>query len=250
MNPSIFRERKPGGRKTFDLEAVVLAGGLGTRLKSVLADTPKILAPLGGRPLLDTFIDKLLEGGAARIILCVGYLRDQIIEYVRRRAQEDGRYRLIEFSKEQWPLGTGGALKNAASLVKKKTFFIMNGDTLHEIDIAALRLFHLKTNGAITIAVHVSNREDVGRMRVDASARILGFEEKSADKNLPVSTGVYMMNKDVLAKMPSGPFSLEYDFFPTFVQKFPCYAFFSEGDVIDIGTPERYHSAKKRYTQN
>lgn len=247
MKRHTFHKEKTGKYAFSDIDVVILAGGLGTRFAGVMADTPKILAPLGRRFLLDILVEQLFACGVRRIILCVGHLKEHIIEYVRKAALRDERFRIIEFSEEETLLGTGGALKNAEPLIRGEHFVVMNGDTVYEMDLVAFHGSHMEKAGVVSIAAKPSDRVDVGRMRVDPTARILSFEEKRGNKDFPINAGVYLMHKQVLSYMPAGVFSLEYDFFPEFVKRFPCYAFQIKGEVIDIGTPERYNLANKRY---
>lgn len=228
------------------IDVVILAGGLGTRFASVMADTPKILAPLDGTPLLDILVKKLSDFGVGRIILCIGHLKEQVMAYVRKAALNDERFRLIEFSEEENPLGTGGALKNAEPLIRGEHFVVMNGDTLYEIDLAAFYRSHIRKEGTLSIATKSSDRSDAGRICVGSGERILSFEEKSGNKAFPISAGIYVMHRQAFSHMPDGVFSLEYDFFPEFVKRFSCHAFSVKGDAIDIGTPDRYNLANKR----
>ena len=231
-----------------EIDVVILAGGFGTRFASVVKDTPKILAPMGGRPLLDIIMDRLSRNGTGRVILCLGYLRDKVTAYVRNKSLIDDKFSKIEISEEENPLGTGGALKNAESLIRSDNFIVMNGDTLHQFNLELFHRFHQDNNGMLSILTTQSDRKDVGQIRVDDSGCILGFEERGGDSGTMVSAGLYIMRKQALVHMPDGEFSLEYDFFPEFVKLFPCHAFITDGVVLDIGTPERYYQAQNTYT--
>lgn len=235
------------GQDISGVDAVILAGGLGTRMANVMPSTPKILAPIGGRPLLNIFVEQLRAHGVERIILCVGHLRDKVMEYVRTAAETDARFRNVLCSEETEPLGTGGALKNAEPLIRAEYVLVMNGDTIYDTDLSALHRFHEEKGGVVSIAAKLTDRRDAGRIRVSPDARITGFDERSSNMELPMNAGVYLMHRQAFGHMPQGAFSLEYDFFPKVVQALPCYAFLMEGDALDIGTPERYERAKQTY---
>lgn len=227
-----------------EVDVVILAGGLGTRLRGVLGDVPKVLALVGGRPFLDILLDRLFAQKVGRIILCVGHLKEAVKDHVRDMARKDQRFRCIEFSEEESPLGTGGAIKNAQALIRGEDCIVMNGDTLTDIDVRQLYHFHKKRGGLVTIAAVASNgRDDVGRVVVDDEGKILGFNEKEKTRSSLLNSGTYVMHKKVFSHMPNAPFSLEHDFFPRLVADLSCYAFIAKGDVLDIGTPERYNAA-------
>lgn len=227
-----------------NVDVVVLAGGLGTRLRSVVSDKPKVLAPVRGKPFLDHVLESLFAQGLRRVILCVGHMREQVGAYVAERAASDPRFRGVVCSEEVEPLGTGGAIKNAKSLIASDQFFVMNGDTIAHIDFSAMIDFHMKHGGEISIATtRADDPTSSGTIIADANGRIGGFREKTEQGSGFVNAGTYLMNKNVLEKMPSGTFSIETDFFPHAVKEMRCYAFVMDGSFLDIGTPERYHGA-------
>lgn len=227
-------------------DAVILAGGLGTRLRSVVPDRPKVLAEVAGRPFLGVLLDHLFSQGVGRAVLCVSYRKEQIVEYVRREKAAHDRWGAVVFSEENEPLGTGGAVKNAEEMVRSEHFFVLNGDTLSGVPLPKLYDAHRSKNGMLTIAVApVPGRADVGSIDLGPDGRIKGFRERAAERAGFVNAGTYVMQKDVFRHMPSGVFSLETDFFPDIVARQPCYAFVADVDVLDIGTPERYTRAKE-----
>lgn len=228
-------------------DAVILCGGKGTRLKSLTAEKPKILVPVGGRPLMDTLLTNLSGAGFRRIILGVGHLKHKIREYLQ---ENEGRYGgiSIEISEEETPLGTGGGLKKAGSLVKSDEFLVMNGDIIFNLNFEKFYQFHGAKKGKLSMALtHPQAENEYGGVSVDAEKRITGFKEK--DDNLEgkfINAGIYFMNRELLPLMPSGQFSLEHDFFPKMIGG-GFYGFVAPGRFIDIGTPGRYAKANKEW---
>ncbi|MDP2598914.1 MAG: sugar phosphate nucleotidyltransferase [Candidatus Liptonbacteria bacterium] len=222
-----------------NIDAVVLCGGQGTRLRSVLGDTQKVVAPIGSRTLLDVLMANLSSQGFARLILCVGHLKKQIIDKYRTLPN-------IVFSEENAPLGTGGAVKNAEKLITSDDFFVMNGDSIFNgLDASEFYDFHKKHGALVSLALAEPREDkDFGGVVLAKSNKITAFTEKNElDETKFMSGGVYFMKNDALRLMPEKPFSLENDFFPKLTNG-SLYGFFSPGEVLDIGTPERYERAK------
>lgn len=223
-----------------ETDVVILCGGLGTRLRPVVSDHPKILAKIKEKAFLDILIDNLTEQGFTSIILCVGYLKEQI----KNHFNSDSDYS-ITFSEEEQPLGTGGAIKKAKPLIKSNPFFVMNGDSICNINFREFFKFHINKKGILSIVLARTEKvQDFGSVVLDSSQRITSFKEKSACTNeCLVNAGIYLMQKEVFPYMPSqNHFSLEYDFFPRLI-KDKCYGFITESELTDIGTPERYEKA-------
>ena len=221
-----------------DLEVLILCGGLGTRLCSMLPDQPKGLATIGNKTFLDVQVDELLDIGFQRFIFCVGHLKNKIIEHFQTR--EDGDF---VFSEEENPLGTGGAVKNAESLIKGDRFFILNGDSLCHLDFQAFHQNHLNQEALLSMVLSQAlNAEDYGNVTIDPSGNIQSFQEKITQKGGGlINGGIYLMEREGLSMMPSHfPFSLEHDVFPHLLKQNKCSGFVVKSDVLDIGTPERY----------
>jgi NDP-sugar pyrophosphorylase family protein len=221
-----------------DLEVLILCGGLGTRLRSMLSDQPKGLATIGNKMFLDVQVDELLDIGFQRFIFCVGHLKNKIIEHFQTREGGD-----FLFSEEDTPLGTGGAVKNAESLIKGDRFFILNGDSLCHLDFQAFYQNHLNQEALLSMVLSQSlNAEDYGNVTIDSSGKIQSFQEKISQKGGGlINGGIYLMEREGLSMMPSHlPFSLEHDVFPHFLKQKKCSGFVVKSDVLDIGTPERY----------
>ena len=224
--------------------AVLLVGGLGTRLRSVLASTPKPLAPIGKIPFLELLIGQLQSQGIRHLVMSTGYLAEQI-EQQFGDGQKWGA--AIEYSRESRPLGTAGAVKFAKRyLMDASDFLVLNGDSFLELDFHQLVQFHREHVGLITIAVRrVSNAARYGTVSLGTHKRIVAFNEKTGRPGPGiVNAGVYVFNRAVLAHIPDGPCSLEKDIFPTLTDR-GLYAVEQQGTFIDIGTPEDYARAQE-----
>jgi NDP-sugar pyrophosphorylase family protein len=226
-----------------DTKAVLLVGGLGTRLRSSVPSAPKALAPVGDRPFLELLIRQLREQGIRHLVMCTGYLADQI-----EGKFGDGRDLgvVVEYSKEAQPLGTAGALKFAEThLQSGAEFLVMNGDSFLETDLGQLVRFHRTHGGLATVAVvPVENAGRYGTVRSDSSHRVTAFSEKTgnASRGL-INAGVYVFSRALLDQIPAGPASLEKDVFPKILDQ-GVYAAEQHGMFIDIGTPGDYARAQ------
>jgi NDP-sugar pyrophosphorylase family protein len=229
--------------KVTDIKAVLLVGGLGMRLRSVVPSAPKALAPVGDRPFLELLIRQLLKQGIRRLVMCTGYLADQIeVEF------GDGRDIgvAIEYSKETQPLGTAGAVKLAQPhLQSVSEFLVMNGDSFLELDFSLLVDFHRAHGGLATVAVvAVENAGRYGTVHADSSNKVTAFCEKTGD-DAPglINAGVYVFSGAILGQIPDGPSSLEKDVFPRILDQ-GVFAAVQRGMFIDIGTPGDYTRAQ------
>ncbi len=231
-----------------EIDTVILCGGQGKRLRSVLSDTPKVLANINGKPFLDIVLQHLKGQGLRRIILCTGYKADAIEQYYRQHRQG----MTFEFSRETEALGTGGALKNARPLILSDPFFVLNGDSFCPVDMNALMVFHQTNSARVSIVVSHApegKTDAFGTVTLDQKARIAYFLEKGSEqKGDYVNAGIYCLGKDVWALLPnSARFSLEYDFFPAVLADKRVYGFLAKDSFCDIGTPERYALAKQKF---
>ncbi len=224
--------------------ALLLVGGLGTRLRSVVPSAPKPLASVGKKSFLELLVRQLKHQGIRRVILCTGYLADQV-----ENEFGDGRALDLEisYSKELEPLGTAGAVKLAQpQLGSASEFLVMNGDSFLEINLASLLQFHRDHRALVSLAVvKVEDSSRYGTVQVDRSQKVIGFVEK-AGSNGPglVNAGVYVFSPEVLQSIPQGRSSLEKDVFPCLLGK-GVYAQEHSGMFIDIGTPEDYARAQQ-----
>lgn len=223
-----------------DIDVVILCGGLGKRLRPAVSDRPKVLAEIEDNTFLDILIDDLLKHGFKNIILCVGYLKEQIIEHFNYEKDYN-----ILFSEEDIPLGTGGALKNARSLIKSNTFMVMNGDSICNVDFKDIFDIHIDKKPVLSMVLTRSQEgEDYGNVALDDSQNIISFKEKVDNKGeCLINAGVYVMQNEIFSYMPDETnFSLEYDLFPKLITN-KCYGYIIENELLDIGTPERYKKA-------
>jgi NDP-sugar pyrophosphorylase family protein len=228
---------------TLDVTAVLLVGGTGTRLRSVVASMPKPLASVGGQSFLELLVRQLRHQGIRRLIMCSGYLADQI----ENKFGDGSAWDLtIEYSREEQPLGTAGAVKLAQHhLAEASDFLVMNGDSFLEIDFGQLIQFHRKRKGLVSMAVvPVEDAGRYGTVRVDSRHHVVRFIEKTgaAGPGL-INAGVYVFDRAILEHIPEGPASLERDVFPSVLDR-GIYALEQHGMFIDIGTPQDYARAR------
>ena len=225
------------------LEAVVLAGGFGTRLSSVVTDRPKVLAEVGGRPFLAYLLDQLEREGCRRVVLAVGHLADMVEHTI------GPRHGLLEvaYSRESQPLGTGGGVALAARHVGSDPVLVLNGDSYCHLDLPGMAASHRAHGGLGTLAVvRVGDASRYGTVRLADDDRIVAFEEKTAEA-VPgwVNAGVYLLSATRLRSLQTGrPSSLERDAFPAWVGG-GLHGFASPGPFLDIGTPESYAMAER-----
>ncbi len=223
-----------------DLDAYVLCGGQGTRLRGAVPGLPKALAPVGGRPFLDIVLEYWSGVGLRRFVLCVGYRASAIQE---RRAELE-KYGEIVFSCETEPLGTGGAWAQAVRTCgRSRTCVGMNGDSLATVALADMLDWHREVGARATLAVVPGEAApEGGAIEREASGRIASFHEKgSLAAGRFCNAGVYLVESEWLAA-EAGAFSLEHDFFPKWIPE-GLHAFVHRGSLLDIGTPERYDAA-------
>jgi len=224
-------------------KALLLVGGRGTRLRSVIASAPKPLAPIGKKSFLELLVKQLHHQGFARLVMCCGYLADQIEDQFGDGRDWDVA---IEYSRELAPLGTAGALRLARPFLEGESeFVVMNGDSFLQLDFAQLLHFHRDRKSFVTMAVvPVENAERYGTVRVDAHQRVVGFAEKTgSQKPGVINAGVYVFGQEIFERIPEGPASLERDVFPAALKE-GIFAFEQKGLFIDIGTPEDYARAQ------
>lgn len=221
---------------------IILAGGLGTRLRQVVSGLPKVLAPVNGRPFISFLLDQLLSFGFCDVILCTGYKADSIFESIGEKYEGLS----IRYSKETEPLGTGGAIRQALALVQSGTVLVMNGDSFVEADLGAYLAWYLENkHEASLLLTYMRDTRRYGLVNVDKNSLVTRFEEKGQGIGPGwINVGVYLLKKSVLECIPSGKFfSLEREFFPDQVNK-GLHAYQCQGKFIDIGMPESYAEAE------
>ncbi len=225
------------------IDVVILCGGKGERLQSVVKDRPKSMADIAGRPFLDILIEHLKGCGFRRFILCAGYKGKIIKDYY---AKKSGPFEIITILEDN-PLGTGGAIKNAESVVKSNPFLVANGDSFCAIDYRDLVGFHREKKALYTVAVvKIKGNQDVGLVSLDSQSRVSGFDEKTKSQGTGyVNAGIYLLDKMVFNVIKSGEkVSLEYDIFPTLPRE-RFYGYTVDRKLTDIGTPDRYARAQE-----
>ncbi len=233
--------------KLSDITVVILAGGLGTRLHSVLSDRPKVLAEVLGRPFLTYLLDQLSSAGAREVILCTGYMGDRVQEVYG----DVYKSLYLLYSREDEPLDTGGALRLALPLLKSDSVLVMNGDSYIRTDLSCYMdwFFQVDRRAAILLT-RVSDTRRYGMVKVEKDETILAFEEKGVGGGPGwINAGVYFVKTSLLKSIPVGKaFSLEREFFPSLVGK-GLFGYQCKGRFIDIGTPESYIRAEKFFSE-
>ncbi|MCS6934299.1 MAG: nucleotidyltransferase family protein [Chitinophagales bacterium] len=222
--------------------AIVLAGGLGKRLRSVVHDLPKPMAPVRGKPFLHYVLLYAQRQGVREVILAVGYKSDAIAQYF-------GEMYLgvrIRYSIEQEPLGTGGALQQAMCLAGDEAI-VLNGDTYFDVPLTALAEHHYRSGADITIAVKtLRNFDRYGTVNTNSQQYITSFEEKKPMEYGMINGGVYYVQKNLFAHAPaSQSYSFERDILEKHVSRLRMSAYVCDGFFIDIGVPEDYAKAQE-----
>jgi D-glycero-alpha-D-manno-heptose 1-phosphate guanylyltransferase len=224
--------------------ALVLCGGAGLRLRSVTANFPKSMAGIGGRPFLELLLKQLRRNGFERVILAVGYQSDAIRQHFGNRA-----FGLdVAYSYETSPLGTGGAMRNAARLAGSESLLIMNGDSYTDANLRQFVADHEASEADVSVVVvSVDGRGDCGTVEVEPNGRIAVFAEKqNSGGGRYANAGIYMTSRHILCNIAEGQVSLEQDLFPQWLAEGRnIRAFVWPGTCVDIGTPERLESAQR-----
>ena len=224
-------------------EAVILAGGKGTRLQSVVSDIPKPMAPIGDKPFLEILIHHLANQGIDHVVLAVGYKHEVIQNYFG----ESWRDVSISYAIESSPLGTGGAVKAAASHLSGDAFFLLNGDTFFDVLLVDLGESFEQADFPFVLSLkEVEDQNRYGRVAINDD-HITAFEEKQYIDKGYINGGVYTCSTDWwLYKSPETEiFSLESDVLEKLVQEHLLGYYISEGYFIDIGIPEDYKLAQQ-----
>ncbi len=233
--------RTPTKSKLSNTDVVILCGGMGSRLRSVVDDRPKPMAEINDKPFLDILIDSFAKFGLRRFVLCAGYMSDIIRDYYSGRA---GSQEFV-ISDEHKPLGTAGAIKNAAEHIRSDSFLVANGDSFCSVDLTAFHEFHSARHALMSmVVIETQNTGDCGLVSLDDSQRIVGFEEKNQQSQSSyVNAGIYLFQREALPLIPTDTgFSLERELVPKMIDS-GCYGFVTQGRLFDIGTPERFAAA-------
>jgi D-glycero-alpha-D-manno-heptose 1-phosphate guanylyltransferase len=223
-------------------EAIILAGGLGTRLRSTVPDLPKCMAPVAGRPFLSYVIDYLRMQGIERFIFSLGYRWGLIEEFLQKECPTLDYTSIIE----EEPLGTGGGIRLAIEKAISNNVLVANGDTLFKIQSKELFQTHIDNGSECTLALKAMHDFDrYGVVEKNDNGRILSFKEKQFYPSGLINGGIYILNKErFLARQLPQKFSFEKDYLEPFCTEAPFYGSVQEGYFIDIGIPEDYQRAQ------
>ncbi len=223
-------------------EAIVLAGGLGTRLRTIIQEVPKPMAPIGKKPFLAYLLSYLSGQGIQHVILSVGYKYEYIQQYFGYQYNN----LTIDYAIEPKRLGTGGAIRYALQFTRSEEVLICNGDTLFTLSIRRLLAYHQRANAQLSLALKgMQQPKRYGLVEINHQCRIIHFHEKGHNNPCGwINGGVYLLNKSFFLQfaLPE-TFSFEHDFLQQYYQQHKFYGFPCTGYFIDIGIPEDYRRA-------
>jgi D-glycero-alpha-D-manno-heptose 1-phosphate guanylyltransferase len=224
------------------MDAIILAGGKGTRLQEIIKDVPKPLALINDVPFLDILINRLEKDSIIdKIILSICYKKEKIIDRYKNKKN-------IIFSSEDFPLGTGGAIKKAINLTNKKNVLVLNGDTFVNFSIDEMFNFHQDKNSDATILYKEEKKFDrYGSLTIDSFTKKINLFSEKIKKDIGyISLGVYIFNINIFENLGIDSFfSLENDFFPKILNEKNIIGFETTSSFIDIGTKDSYIKAQK-----
>jgi D-glycero-alpha-D-manno-heptose 1-phosphate guanylyltransferase len=222
------------------MEAIVLAGGFGTRLRALVPDVPKPMAPIGGRPFLEILLATLSRKGFTRVVLSLGFMSEKIIEHF------GDNYAGIDlvYEVESQPLGTGGAIRAALSRCLADHIFVFNGDTYVDIEAEELDSLWQTKHEPVIVVREVQDTARFGRVEM-RDGQIHRFLEKGSFGPGLINAGCYVLPKHILDDFSLGQaFSLETEFFANYLQRIRFNGFITRGRFIDIGVPDDYALAQ------
>jgi D-glycero-alpha-D-manno-heptose 1-phosphate guanylyltransferase len=228
------------------VEAIILAGGFGTRLQSVVNDVPKSMAPVNNRPFLDYLLNYLTGQGVSKVIISAGYKYEAIQSHFGDRYH----HLPITYAVESEPLGTGGGIMNAMKVAESDDVFVLNGDSMFRLGLPSLANVHAQKKAMITIALkYMEDCSRYGAVILDEQNRIKGFMEKGTDAGAGyINAGVYLIRKEfMLSKGFPEKFSMEKDCFEKMWPSEAFYGYPSRGYFLDIGIPEDYLKAQDQF---
>jgi D-glycero-alpha-D-manno-heptose 1-phosphate guanylyltransferase len=226
-----------------DVTAAILAGGLGTRLRSRIADRPKVLALVHGRPYLTYLLDQLAGAGVRTVVLLTGYRAEQ----VRSTLGNNYAGLSLTYSCEPSPLGTAGAIRRALPYLSSSTILLLNGDSYCAVSLPDFWEFHHRQIADLSLVLTpVEDCSRYGRAFIGPDGRVLRFEEKGQAGGAGwVNAGIYLINRTLIQEVPSDVVvSLEREMCPLWASSKRCFGFPCQGRFLDIGTPESYAQAE------
>ena len=229
--------------------AIILAGGMGTRLKTIISDLPKPMAPIMNVPFLTYQLNYLKHFGIKKVIFSVGYLSEKIIAHYNQSFENIS----IEYSIEKNPLGTGGGIRMAMSNLNEDLVLILNGDSFFDLDLKQFYNLHLEQKAEFSLALrYVNNSERYGNIEFNSSNQITSFIEKNQlNQSGYINAGVYILSKKLYLQntKPNINFSIEKDFFEKQLNQLIIKGFEFKDYFIDIGIPEDYLKAQDDFKE-
>lgn len=226
-------------------ECIILAGGLGTRLQSVVKDVPKCMAEVAGNPFLKYLFDYAAKQEIEHIILALGYKSDIIIDWLANQSLPFD----ISYVIEKEPLGTGGAIQYAFSKIKSEKAYIINGDTYFDIDLEKFSNSHISKKADISLALKpMTDFDRYGSVLLDTPNRIIRFNEKKHCQQGLINGGTYLVNKNIFAKLNlPQKYSFEKDILESKINDISIYGYEQDSYFIDIGIPSDFEKANKDF---
>ena len=229
-----------------EVTGVILAGGLGTRLRAAVSDRPKVLADVAGQPFLERIFEQLSGFGIRKVVVCTGYMAEQIEDLYPASYKELS----ISYSREHALLGTAGAVRFALEHIQTDRALVLNGDSYCEFDYPAFKMFHEGRDADASILLtHVDDCSRYGSVVLDGNGKVESFIEKSGAGGAGfINAGVYMMERALIKEIPPGRvLSLEKDIFPKWIGR-PFFGHASNAPMfIDIGTPQSFEHAQSLF---
>lgn len=229
-------------------DGIILAGGMGTRLRAVLPDRQKVIAPVGDKPFLSRILRNFKIAGVTRVVLALGYRADDVIEAIGSIVPAG---MTVIPSVESRPMGTGGAIRRALPLIGSDEVLVANGDSVIDYPLADLIEFHRRCQARATLLVcEVPDISRYGTVNLNAQGKILSFQEKQAGNHYSglINAGVYMMARPLIEGFPESPHALETEILPGLCGH-GLYGLATRAPFIDIGTPDDYGKAVKFFSQ-
>jgi D-glycero-alpha-D-manno-heptose 1-phosphate guanylyltransferase len=225
-------------------DCIILAGGMGTRLQSVVNDKPKCLAEVNGKPFLYYICQHLSKYHFCKVIFSVGYKKEMVIDYVM--SNRDEFKFAFDFAEEDEPLGTGGAILNALQYSDTQDFFVINGDTFFDVNYDEMSFWQENKMADCTLALKpMQNADRYGLVNMNDESQIIGFEEKKPGSSGLINGGVYCIFRNSFLNIPfPQKFSFEKDYLEKMINERDMIGYVSDNYFIDIGIPEDYARAQ------
>ncbi len=231
-------------------QAIILAGGLGTRLKSVVADKPKVLSPVASKPFLSYIIQYLQKQGVTDYIFSLGYLANQVQDFLK----ESYPNLSYQYYIEETPLGTGGGIRKAIEMATAEDVVIVNADTYFDVPLQAMYQEHVSSHADCTVSLKaMTNFDRYGTVELDGKNIISSFKEKKHQVEGLINGGYLILKKKCFLHYTDGLpeiFSFEKDFLEVRLNQIKVKGFIAEGYFIDIGIPEDFAKAQNVFADN